>query len=221
MIKHNQDGAINALLFPLILTSVFLVGALGFGVWANSGRQDYKNNVDQKIADALTVALQAEDTKKDKAFAEQEKNPLRTFTGPGAYGSVTILYPKTWSAYVDTTSTSNALVDGYFYPAVVPSISNPASIFALRLQVVGQSYAESLQSLASAQQDGGITVTPFTLPKVPKQIGVMAKGTFGDGKPGVKVYLPLRDKTLIFSTDGNDFQPDFSKIILPNATFSP
>ena len=114
MIKHNQNGAINSLLLPLIVSAVALIAVAAFAVWAYGGKQDYKNNVDQKVADAVTIAIQKEDTKKDKQFAEDEKNPLRTFTGPDAYGSVTINYPKTWSAYVDTTATGGAGVDGYF-----------------------------------------------------------------------------------------------------------
>ena len=44
--NKQQDG--SGLAIGLILVSVLLVAALGFGGWAFSGRQDYKNNVDQK-----------------------------------------------------------------------------------------------------------------------------------------------------------------------------
>ena len=46
----DQRGAINALLIPLILVIVFFLGAAGFGYWAFSERQDYKNNSDAKVA---------------------------------------------------------------------------------------------------------------------------------------------------------------------------
>ena len=70
MIKHNQDGGISAVTIWLIVTVLLLVGSLAFAGWAFLGRQDYKNNTDKKIADAVTIAKQKEDGVKDVAFAE-------------------------------------------------------------------------------------------------------------------------------------------------------
>ena len=220
MIKHNQNGSINSLLLPLILCAVALVGTAGFAVWAYGSRQDYKTNSDQKSAVAVKLAVQREDTLKDKQFAEDEKNPLRTFVGPEAYGSITVKYPKTWSAYVDTTGNSTSLVDGYFYPGAVPAITGQSSVFALHVQVLNQPYAQALALLTGQQKDGKIAVTPYAFPKVPQQVGVQATGTFSTGKSGTSIYVPLRDKTLVVSTDGQEFVNDFNTSILPNLTFS-
>ena len=221
MIKHNQNGGISAVALSLGVTVVLLIGAISFGAWAFSGRQDYKNNTDQKIADAVTIAKQKEDSAKDVVFAETQKNPLRTYEGPEAYGSIKLQYPKTWSGYVDSTGGGTALVDGYFYPGEVPSTSNQSSVFALRVQVINLPYSQSLSNLSSAQQNGKVTVEAYALPKVPKAIGVKASGTFPNGKAGEEVLLPLRSETLQLSTDGTLFTSDFEKNILPNFTFSP
>ncbi len=221
MIKHNQDGAINSFLLPFILSVVALLAAIGFGVWAYSGKLDYKNNVDQKIADAVVIAKQAEDTQQQKIYFEQEKLPLRTFKGPEAYGSVIVQYPKTWSAYADITANGNAVVDSYFAPGIVPSLTGATSVFSLRVQIINQSYAESVHTLTASQSDNNLTISPYALPKVPKQIGVRASGSLSNGKTGTTIYLPLRDKTLIIATDGNDYIGDFDKNILPNVTFTP
>src|SRR5579884_4242072 len=128
MANHNQNGGINGWLIALLFTVLVLIGVVIFAAWAYSGRQTYKNNVDGLINNAVASAKQKESALKDQQFAEASKNPLRTYNGPQAYGSLVISYPKTWSAYVDDTGQGSALVDGYFAPSVVPAINNQASV---------------------------------------------------------------------------------------------
>lgn len=224
MIKHNQYGGISGVAVSLIFCVLLLLGALGFGLWAFMGRADYKNNVDEKISAAVTVAKTEEATKKDKEFLEKEKEPLRIYTGPQAYGSITMSYPKTWSGSVDDSSGSGqTLVDGYFHPHIVPGVNNQSSTFALRFQVVSQSYSQVLESLKTLQQNKQkpTQVTPYALPKLPNVVGVMVKGALPKEKTGVMVVLPLRSQTLQIWTEGDSYQGDFNNIILPNFTFSP
>lgn len=216
MIKHNQDG--NVLL--TVILGLLAVCFLAFGLWAYAGRQDYKNNVDAKVAVAVDAAKKQEDGVKDLQFAQEEKNPLKTYVGPQDYGSITIQYPKTWSGYIDQSG-GTALLAGYFNPDVVPTVSGQSSVFALRVQVVSGSYSQVVNDLTSQQQAGKLQISPYFLPNVPKQIGIKASGTFSDTKQGTSVYLPLRDKTLIISTDGQQFLSDYNDIILKNFSFSP
>lgn len=222
MLKRNQHGGVVAILTITMLV-ILLGGALAFGLWANSGREDYKNNVDSKIAAAVSVAKQQQQTADNATFAEQEKSPLRTYNGPEAYGSMVIQYPKTWSAYVDDTgSSSNALVDGYFNPGTVPSISQQGQVFALRVQVLSESYSQALNDFSGLQQGGQLSAaTPFALPKVPKVVGVEVSGQLPDDQSGTMIVLPLRSQTLEISTDGAQYLNDLNKYILPNFSFSP
>lgn len=230
MIKHNQDGA-SGVLVSLILTIVLLIGAIGFGIWAFSSRQDYKNNTDSKVAAAVTVAKQQESAAKDKIFAEESKSPLKTYAGPQAYGSIVLEYPKTWSSYIiDTSSSSNSgstPVNGYFHPGSVPSVQDDASIFSLRIQVLSQSYSETLSGISSnSSSTNPPVVKPYALPKVPKTVGVEVTGTLpvsgGSGqKTGTMIILPLRSQTLELWTEGTQYTNDFNKYILPNFSFSP
>ncbi len=219
--KHNQNGAINILLVPFILAVLFLLAALGFGGWSYASRQDYKNNVDQKISAAVELAKQQESTQKDKQFAEAEKKPLKTYSGPQTSGSLIIKYPKTWSSYVDDTTVGSIPVDGYFYPGTVPSITAASSTFALRVQVLAQAYSDVLGNLAGQQQNGLITVDAYRLPNVPSVVGVIVNGQIEPNKTVSMVILPLRDKTIEISTQGDQFRSDFTNNILPNLTFSP
>ena len=219
MSTNSQAGAINTLLLPLLVALLLLVGVAVFGVWAFGSRQDYKDNVDAKITTAVTAAKAAEDKVKDTQFAEQDKNPLKTYTGPAAYGSVTINYPKTWSGYVSDSGNNDPFVDGYFSPGVVPDAQDEKSSFALRVQVSSQSYSETLQSFQN--QDNSVTIQPYALPKVPNVVGVIVTGAIEQDRQGVMVILPLRNTTVKFWTESDAFKNDFSNIILPNASFAP
>ena len=231
MIKHNQDG-VSGVLVSLVLCIVLLIGATGFSVWAYSGRQDYKNNTDAKITAAVAIAKQQEGTAKDKLFAEESKSPLKVYSGPEAYGSIVLSYPKTWSGYVADTSGDNGNnttpVDGYFHPGVVPSISDQASVFSLRMQVLGQSYSQTLDNIKQSQESNNpAVIKPYALPKLPKTVGVELTGPLpindssSNSKTGVMVILPLRSQTLELWTEGSQYTNDFNKYILPNFTFSP
>ena len=221
MIKHNQDGAANGLVISLIFAVLLLVGAIGFGGWAYTQMQDYKNNSDEKVAAAEEVATQKESAVKDKQFAEVSKSPLKTYAGPAAYGSLIIQYPKSWSGYVDDTGTGNALVAGYFNLGVVPSTTDQKSVFALRTEVVNQPYSQVLQTLSSQQQAGKLKVSAYSLPKMHKVVGVMATGEIGENKTVTMVVLPLRSQTVKIWTEGTQYIGDFNKYILPNFSFSP
>lgn len=220
MIKRNQDGAVNSALL-IILLVILLIGASVFGAWAYMGRQNYKNNRTAAIAAAVTVAKQQEDVVNNAQFAVIQSQPLRTYNGPQAYGSLVVQYPKTWSGYVDDTGSGSALVDGYFALSVVPSLNDTNVSFALRVQVVAQSYSQLLQTLTSQQQSGTLKINAYSLPKVPTVIGVEATGTLSNGKIGTIVMLPLRDKTLQIWTEGSLYINDFNSYILPNISFSP
>lgn len=222
MIKHNQDGAVSGVGIGLVLCIVFLVVAVSFGGWAFMSRQDYKDNVDAKIADAVVIAKQEESTRKDKEFVEKEKNPLRTYNGPSAFGSIVLQYPKTWSGLVDESPEKREVVDGYFYPNVVPSITKDSSTFAFRMQVVGQAYSDTLRSITDQQnQENAPKVTPYTLPKLPNVVGIRVVGALPNEKNGEMIVLPMRSQTLQLWTEGSQFTSDFNNIILPNFSFSP
>ena len=223
MIKHNQVGAISGLAISLVLAILLLAGALGFAGWAFNSRQDYKNHSDAKVTAAVQIAVQKESVSKDAAFAEAVKNPLTTYVGSEAYGSLRLNYPKTWSGYVDDSGKGSALVDGYFSPGVVPPLTGTASVFALRIQVLNQTYAQMLQNFASQQQASKLTTSAYALPKLPTVTGVKVVGQLQQaGQTDVTmIVLPLRSQTLEIWTDGNQYLNDFNNIILPNFSFSP
>lgn len=212
----------NVLLVPVIALSVLFVGAASFAVWAFSGRQDYKNNSDAKVAAAVEADKQAVQAADAKQYAEAAKSPIKTYVGPDAYGSVHISYPKTWSAYIDTNSSSFPL-DAYFHPDFVPSIQSKQT-YNLRVQIVAQPYDSEMNRYKTNITSGKITAVPYSLPKVPSVVGTKLSGAVlqsDQAAPGTMVLLPVRDKTLEVWTESNDYLGDFNTYVLPNLTFAP
>jgi hypothetical protein len=216
----GEQGLLNALLLPLIVVVLLLAGAAGFAFWAYGSRQDYKDNVDAKVSVAVAAATKAEDTKKAAEYAEADKYPLKTYSGPSAYGSLQVQYPKTWSAYVVEQTGNDNPVDGYFQPNFVPYTQGTNS-YALRVRVTTQSYATIVQNLQNYVKTGKTTATPFAFSKVPNDIGTRFDGQIGSNKQGSLVIVPLRANALEVSTEAPQFADDFNKNILPNLSFAP
>jgi hypothetical protein len=221
MLKHNQDGAVSGVLISLVLACFLLIGAIIFGAWAFTSRQDYKNNANAKVSAAVDTAKQQESARKDAEFTETAKNPLKLYQGPETYGSLAVSYPKTWSGYVDDTGTGNALIDGYFAPGVVPSVSDQNASYALRVQVIAQTYSQVLQSYTSQQQTGKLNVKAYALPKFPNIVGVQMTGQLDTKATVTMVILPFRSQTIKIWTEGTQYVSDFNNYVLPNFSFAP
>lgn len=209
----------NILLIPLIAAVVLLISAASFGAWAYSSRSDYKNHSDVKSAAAASAAVKATQESDAKKYAEEAKSPLKKFAGPSQYGSVTAQYPKTWSGYV--ISNQSTPLSAYFQPDVVPDVSTQSSAYAFRVQVVSQTYANQLQQYQSLVASKKVTVTPFSFAKVPGVVGSRIDGQITTNDQGSIIIVPLRNLSLIVSTESQSFESDFNNIILPNFTFSP
>jgi len=218
---QTPESGFSPLALPLGLSVFFLVVAIAFGGWAYMQMLDYKDHTDTKVAAAVAKAKADEDTVKDAAFAETEKQPLKTYQGPGTYGSVSVSYPKTWSAYVVDTHNSSPYIDGYFHPDSVPDANGQGSVFSLRVQVVQDAYSDVLNGFSSAVKNGSVKIAPYAAPKVPSVVGVRVDGQLTTTKQGSMIILPLRNMTLKIWTEAPQFENDFNNDILPNLTFRP
>jgi hypothetical protein len=219
-VTPHSKRRMGGLLIPFILTVLFLLAALIFAIWAFSERQDYKNNVDQKIETAVTIATERESTRKDNEFLEREKSPYKIFTGPETYGSLSFKYPKTWSGYVIETGRSTTPLDGYFHPKIVPDVDGDTA-FALRIQIVNRPYDQVLSQFESKVGSGKVTVIAYSPKKVSGVSGSRINGEIYTGQQDTMILLPIRDKTLQIWTESQEFVKDFDSIILANLKFVP
>ncbi|HXY17928.1 MAG TPA: hypothetical protein VEH48_00715 [Candidatus Nitrosopolaris sp.] len=224
--KRSESGSAGSTLVTVVLL-VVAVGALAFGFWAYSGRQDYKNNADQKTAAAVAAAEAAQKTQLQAQFNQQLKSPYKTFVGSITYGSITFQYPNAWSSYVDTTNSSEP-INGYYNPGDVPGTGS-GSAFALRVELTGNGYNSVIQNFNSQVQSGTVTATAYVPPKM-KSVANVQPGTLltgavsnSNGSPlnGAMLVIPVRDKTLQIYTLSNDYLSDFNNIVLASLTFVP
>lgn len=224
-VSHNSrppDGSI----LSSVLLCILLIAALGFGVWAFIGRQDYKTNSDQKAAAAVTSSKKQQAAELQAQFAEQSKSPNKSFQGSATYGSVSFSYPKTWSAYVDTSNSSEP-INAYFHPNQVPGI-NSNTAYALRVELVASDYAQIIQQFSNTVSQGTLSAKAY-LPSRMSGVANVQPGTLFIGQinpndttqQGKLLVIRVRDKTLQISTQSNDYSSDFNNIILTSLTFAP
>ena len=207
----------------IVALILLLIAALAFGGWAYKKMNDYKNVSDEQINAAAQAAVKAQAQQLQDNF---DKQNVKSFQGSPTYGSITFNYPKTWSAYNDSTN-NNEPINGYFYPDVVPGVQS-ATAFALRVELVNTDYGQILQQLNSQITQGALTARAYTPPKMQGVANVVA-GTYFSGQinnqqqtqRGNLVVIKVRDKTLEIYSESNDFAADFNNIILASLTFAP
>lgn len=215
--NKNQSGFISVVL--AVAFGLLFVSASVFGFWAFSERGDYKNNVDAKIEDAVTLAVQKAESAKDVEFLEKEKSPVRRYSGSSTYGSLSFEYPKTWSVYVEESS-SGTVLDLYAHPFVVPDtgLKQP---YALRAQIISTSYDKEVESITRDVEKGTLSSEAYRPAKVQNALGIKATGEISRDLQGSMILLPLRDKTIKVFTESVEFLGDFNTIVLPSITFVP
>jgi len=222
---ENYESGGNRLIMIIVLV-ILLIAALVFGGWAFKGMRDYKNNSDQKSAAAVAAANKKLTDQLQAQFAQEGKSPTKTFRGSATYGSVTFKYPKTWSAYVDTTNSSEP-INAYFNPVEVPGVQSGAA-YALRVELVNQDYSQVIQQLNSNINSGRLTAKAYMPPKL-KGVANVSPGIYFSGQVNVQdqsqkgymLVIRVRDKTLQIYTESQEYQSDFNDIVLKSLSFAP
>ncbi|MBX4201447.1 hypothetical protein KW803_00925 [Candidatus Saccharibacteria bacterium] len=222
---NSGSGRGKSILVTGILV-VLLIAALAFGGWAFTQMQDYKTKSDQKAAAAVAAATKSQATTLQAQFDEQSKSPNKTFVGSPTYGTVSFNYPKSWSGYVDTSNTSEP-INAYFHPDVVPGVQAKAA-YSLRLELLSTDYAQVLQQFASQIKTGTVKAAAYTPPKLSGvtnvQPGTLLTGQINNqdtAQTGTLLVIKVRDKTLLISTQSNEFLNDYKNTILPSLSFAP
>jgi hypothetical protein len=216
MKRSSSAGFVPISIILNVVLAVLVLGVGAFAIWAFVNYQDYKDNVDAKVADAVKDAKTAQKKDDDAAFAEQEKLPTRQLVGPDELGSVTLDYPKTWSVYVGSNGDQQPTYEAYLYPGAVPPITGNTPN-ALRVTVANQSYDQVLQQLDQFVKSGDLKATAVTQNGV---TGVRLDGKLSQNTQGSMVVFKVRDKTLKVYTETDTFKNDFDKIVLPSLKFN-
>lgn len=210
---------------PLLATlfGLLFIAALAFGAWAYQAKQSAQNNVDKSVDTAVSQAKSQQQTTDQANFAQQLKQPYKSFASPSTYGSIKLSYPKNWSVYSDQSSSSEP-INLYFYPDTVPSISGDTA-YALRLELLTDSYSDQMNGYQTQIQEGSVRAKTYVPVKLASnknvQRGTRLDGTINSGQNDSMILIPVRSQTLKVYTESTDYLDDFNKIVLPSLTFSP
>ena len=195
-------GTIGCLILFLIAGSL--------AIWAYMQYSHEKSNVDSKVAIEVAKGKSEQAESDQKKFSEEAKNPRIEFVGPSEYGRVSFMYPKTWSVYIENDGSNRGDYKAYLNPVAVPSASNKASRFALRLEIINKNLDTVLNDYQSRLKKGELTSSSTEFNGIS---ATRIDGTFEKELRGSVVLMKVRDKTIRFSTDADTFKPDFQTIL--------
>jgi predicted lipid-binding transport protein (Tim44 family) len=225
-VSYNSGARSGKSILITILLAILLIAALAFGGWAYSQMRHFKNDSDQIAVAAVAKAKKDQAAQLQAQFAEQSKSPFKVFQGSATYGSLTFSYPKTWSAYIDTSNSSEP-INGFFYPDIVPAVQSQTA-YALRVEMISTDYSQVMQQFSSNITRGTVTARAYVPPKMQGASNVVP-GTLLSGQTnnqsqtqrGQMLVIKVRDKTLEISTQANTFFNDFNNTVLAGLTYVP
>ncbi len=166
-------------------------------------------DIDGQVNKAVAIAVAENTTKLESEFAEREKFPYETFTGPVDYGSFSFQYPKTWSVYIAKDAAKGGDFEAYLNPREVEPVSS-TTINALRVRIRDTAFDSVARTYESALKNGKLTLRTDTVG------GVLANiytGEISNNIHGAVMILKLRDKTVLLQTDSEIFLDEFNGIL--------
>lgn len=209
MTPQSPRRSVNVVFILMIVFIVTTVIALGVMIWALVNYFDQKNNVDTKVADAVSVAKKEQADADEAKFLERDKQPNRQFVGPEDYGRVSFDYPKTWSVYVAKDASTGGNYEAYLNPVSVPSVVATQQ-YALRVTIEEKDYDQVVSSYKALVSKGDLTTSSV---KADEQNGTRLDGAFSKNIRGSAVIFKIRDKTVTIRTDADTFKADFDALI--------
>lgn len=181
-------------------------------VWILVKYNDVNDDVQGKIAVAVASAKEEQQTEDEKEFAEREKDPYQTFSGPADYGELTFKYPRTWSVYIEADASNGGDFKAYLNPIQVNPISK-TNINALRVTIRDKDF----ESVAAEYQrvmerkDADLSVETISV------AGAVANRYSGKipntELRGYIVVFKIRDKTAVLQTESVLFESDFNRLL--------
>jgi hypothetical protein len=206
--QKNEQGAIDTW---LIVSVIFIITTIGLGIGmgvALVNYNDQKNNVDTKIATAVSAAVKTQSDADSAKFEAADKLPDRTFSGPEDFGSLSFLYPKTWSTYINKDA-STGTFEAYLNPVAVPTIDDSTQ-YALRVTIATEDYDTVLNTYQSLVKEGQLTSSTI---KIDGTDSTRLDGNFTKDIRGSAVLFKIRDKTVTIRTDADTFDTDFNALV--------
>lgn len=210
---NGESSLIKVVL--IILLSLLLIGALLLSFYLYTEYRSASTNLESQIKSAVLDAVKEREDELEAEFAEREKTPTRSFSGPENYGSLTIEYPKTWSVYVSDDASDGKTFKAYLHPREIPPISDEA-IIALRIKIESATFETVSKRYASALKKGTLSSSAVSVNGVD---ATRYDGQISNALVGSAVIFRIRDKVVTLETDAEIYREDFNKI-LETVTFN-
>ncbi len=211
--KKDISGLIKTIV--IIILSLVTVTFIGLFIWMfmqyNEAHTDVQGQIDVAVAEALDKKV----VEMEKDFAEREKFPYKTFSGPVDYGQLSFSYPKTWSVYIEAAAEKGGDFKAYFNPNQVDAVGKE-TINALRVIIQNKGFDEVVAEYQRAidKKDPETAVQSITFGKDNSVTGNLYTGKIPNTElSGFIVIFKIRDKTAIVQTDSVLFEKDYMDLI--------
>lgn len=217
----SQRGEVNLLLIVTIVLVIFVLIFVGLFVNSYLKEQRATKELNTQKAAAYRLGQQAgAKTQKatDEAAAKAAaQNPYRSYVAPTAYGEFTIKFPKVWSSSVAENLSSTTQVDLIATPDFIKIQPDNKVNYALRVSLIDSTYASVRQAYDQRVKSKKLKALGV---KVSGLDGTRYEGEFKEGKSGIVVLIPVRDKTIVFTTENTKYQAEF-EATLAQSTIKP
>lgn len=208
--KNDNSSLIKTVI--IVIVSLVAVTFIGLFVWMLVQYNDVSTDVEGQIATAVAAAKIEQAMEDEATFAEREKNPYQSFSGPVDYGQLTFKYPKTWSVYIASDASKGGDFEAYFNPVEVNPVSN-TTVNALRVKILDKDFETVVAEYqrAMSQKDSNLSMATIT---VNGTTANRYSGTIpSTDLNGYIVIFRIRDKTVVLRTDSVLFEEDFNQLI--------
>ena len=208
VVGEKKRGALVEIVI-LVGVSLVAVAGIAFAVYFYLQWDEVRTNVDGRIAEETAIAREDERRIAEDVFAEREKRPFLEFAGPSDYGTLSFMYPRTWSVFVEKDARNGGDFVAYFNPVQVNPVGQ-ATINALRLTIHDRPIETVRTTYDNLVRSGKLTMSVF---RVGDRTGDRYDGAFNNDIVGSMVMLKINDKTAILRTDAEIFRDDFEVLI--------
>lgn len=191
-----------------LIAAAAIVFAVVFFMKYNELNTDFESKKNLEVA----KAVKEQEDKDNASFAEREKLPYYSYTGPSDYGSISFQYPKTWSVYVDSDGTNNSDFKAYFRPSQVDPIKDKDSRYALRFSILNRQYDTVQKTYQTKVTSGKMTASVFNADDN-KITGIRYEGEIEKNINGIVVLVKVNDKTAVFQMDADVYRTDFETLL--------
>lgn len=211
----SQRGEVNLLVVAAAVLGVFVVIFAGLFINSYMKAQSATKNLNAQKAAAYKLgqtngasAQKEADAAAAKATAE---NPYRSYVAPSAFGEFTVKFAKSWSSSVAENLSSSNQVDLIATPEFIKVVTDKSVNYGLRVMLVNSPY-EQVRNTYDQQVKNKKAKSSAT--KVSGISGTRYEGQYTQAKSGIAVLVPVRDKTIVFTTENTKYQSEFEATLI-------